>query len=244
MPIVCPHHDCKIELAPQDLRRLLTKEELEKYHKYSLNQAVNASKEYSWCPTPNCANVFVYDPEVFKDEPFNCQLCKQRYCLACRAPYHSEMTCEQFRIGRDPDLNDLAFLEFIRGAKYKMCPFCNFWVEKTDGCDHMSCRCGKEFCYRCGGVYRNCDCYHQGYWMDQEYNDEQYYQNINQLIGQYIPEININANYISEADLNYLKTLPRNILLRRFGNDNLTLHRLGIITLGTKALNRLRKQEA
>jgi hypothetical protein len=59
----------------------------------------------------------------------------------------------------NPDKNEQAFLEYVRGAKYKMCPFCNFWVEKTVGCDHMRCRCGKEFCYRCGGVYRQCPCY-------------------------------------------------------------------------------------
>ena len=31
-----------------------------------------------------------------------------------------------------------------------MCPKCNFWVSKTDGCDYMACRCGNSFCYKCG----------------------------------------------------------------------------------------------
>jgi hypothetical protein len=53
---------------------------------------------------------------------------------------------------------EVAFQEFVKGAKFKQCPFCKFWVEKTEGCDHMRCRCGKEFCYKCGGVYRACDC--------------------------------------------------------------------------------------
>lgn len=35
---------------------------------------------------------------------------------------------------------------------------CKFWVEKTFGCDHMRCRCGNEFCYKCGGPYGKCEC--------------------------------------------------------------------------------------
>ena len=38
------------------------------------------------------------------------------------------------------------------------CPNCKFIVEKTDGCDHMTCRCRYEFCYVCGGKYMKCKC--------------------------------------------------------------------------------------
>ena len=46
----------------------------------------------------------------------------------------------------------------MKGQKFKQCPKCNFWVEKSEGCDHMSCRCGQMFCYKCGGIYRACEC--------------------------------------------------------------------------------------
>jgi hypothetical protein len=45
---------------------------------------------------------------------------------------------------------------------WKKCPFCNNLVEKNQGCDHMKCRCGKDFCYRCGGVYLKCECVKNG----------------------------------------------------------------------------------
>ena len=35
------------------------------------------------------------------------------------------------------------------------CPSCSQLVERSYGCDHMSCVCGAEFCYRCGGTYYN-----------------------------------------------------------------------------------------
>jgi len=54
------------------------------------------------------------------------------------------------------------FEDFVKGAKYKMCQECKYWVEKTDGCDHLTCKCGNEFCYKCGVNYLdgspNCEC--------------------------------------------------------------------------------------
>jgi hypothetical protein len=63
------------------------------------------------------------------------------------------MSCKEYQASIDPDKNEQAFRDFVKGAKYKMCPFCTFWVEKSAGCNHMKCRCGKDFCYMCGGVY-------------------------------------------------------------------------------------------
>eukprot|EP00048_Salpingoeca_helianthica_P015568 m.227436 g.227436 ORF g.227436 m.227436 type:complete len:474 (+) comp17212_c0_seq1:173-1594(+) len=35
----------------------------------------------------------------------------------------------------------------------KTCPACHQPIEKNGGCDHMTCRCGFEICWRCGGPY-------------------------------------------------------------------------------------------
>jgi len=61
---------------------------------------------------------------------------------------------------------DRNFLVCVKGAKYKQCPSCKFWVEKNDGCDHMTCRCKYEFCYVCGGKYNRCKC--QGFVNEEE----------------------------------------------------------------------------
>jgi len=53
---------------------------------------------------------------------------------------------------------DRDFYKFAVGMKFKQCPHCNFWVEKSEGCDYMVCRCGSRFCYRCGNNYSSCDC--------------------------------------------------------------------------------------
>ena len=55
--------------------------------------------------------------------------------------------------------NDDKFLDFAKGSKFKQCPKCQFWVEKNTGCNHMTCMCGMQFCYQCGGNYPKCECY-------------------------------------------------------------------------------------
>ena len=41
-------------------------------------------------------------------------------------------------------------MKFVKGVKFKICPKCKFWVEKNQGCNHMKCRWGTDFCYLCG----------------------------------------------------------------------------------------------
>ncbi len=62
------------------------------------------------------------------------------------------MTCAEYRINNSFSDADKKFEGFVKGAKFKKCPQCNFWVERSQGCSTMTCRCGKQFCYDCGGT--------------------------------------------------------------------------------------------
>lgn len=81
-----------------------------------------------------------------------------RYCLNCRVLFHSEQTCKEYLVTNTRDVNDEKFEKFVKGKKYKSCGKCKIWVEKNKGCDHMTCRCGYQFCYKCGGKYMDCEC--------------------------------------------------------------------------------------
>lgn len=103
----------------------------------------------SWCPTAGCTAVFEFDEAL---DNYRCPACKKHYCLKCRCQYHTGMSCAEYRITNSFDKNDEKFLHFVKGAKFKQCPKCNFWVERNKGCSTMSCKCGQEFCYDCGGT--------------------------------------------------------------------------------------------
>ncbi|KAK1287121.1 hypothetical protein QJS10_CPB19g01982 [Acorus calamus] len=65
------------------------------------------------------------------------------------------MSCEEFHaLGaheREPD--DLVLMRLAEAQRWRRCPVCMVFVEKTEGCPHISCRCGHEFCHGCGSAW-------------------------------------------------------------------------------------------
>lgn len=41
---------------------------------------------------------------------------------------------------------------------WRACFKCNAVVERSTGCNHMTCRCSAQFCYHCGSRWRTCEC--------------------------------------------------------------------------------------
>jgi len=108
---------------------------------------MNNNDEFSPCPTPGCEYIFFFQQGEFN---FLCPMCHKHYCLNCKDEWHNGLTCQQYKDSRDEKKLDDQFFQFVKGAKFKMCPKCKYWVEKTRGCNHMRCRCGADFCYLCG----------------------------------------------------------------------------------------------
>ncbi|KAE7999763.1 hypothetical protein FH972_004164 [Carpinus fangiana] len=84
-----------------------------------------------------------------------CPFCHRLFCAKCQVPWHPGVECEEFQIlnesekGRD----DLMLRELAPEKKWKRCPNCQYLVERTEGCLHMTCRCAFQFCYGCGAAW-------------------------------------------------------------------------------------------
>lgn len=67
------------------------------------------------------------------------------------------VTCAQYqdwqRQNGMADTLTLQMLQNMRGLQIQQCPTCWKWIQRTEGCNHMTCVCGKEFCYVCGKAY-------------------------------------------------------------------------------------------
>lgn len=155
-PIKCPFVGCKDDVSTDDVSEHLSEEEMGKYWEFTLGNYIDSHlDELTWCPTPDCKYAFIFDKN---ESQFLCPKCSKEYCMNCRCDYHTNMTCAEYRKNSEFNADDEKFLNFVNGNKFKQCPQCKFWVEKNQGCDHMTCRCGFQFCYKCGGVYQQCDC--------------------------------------------------------------------------------------
>ena len=74
-----------------------------------------------------------------------------RYCILCKRLEHKYKDCAKTQ-------GDVDLQQYMIDNNLKQCPRCKNAVEKKVGCDHITCLCGYEFCYRCGGVYKHCEC--------------------------------------------------------------------------------------
>mmetsp|Transcript_17089 Transcript_17089/g.19194 ORF Transcript_17089/g.19194 Transcript_17089/m.19194 type:complete len:135 (+) Transcript_17089:1212-1616(+) len=83
--------------------------------------------------------------------------------------------CLTAQATHDTTVADRIFLEHAELSEMKRCPNCRFWVERTEGCDGMMCRCGQSFCYSCGG--EDCSCSNSGY-ETQEVREEKSTQHL------------------------------------------------------------------
>lgn len=85
-----------------------------------------------------------------------CAECHRFSCLSCGK------RIEGYEQSRDhrcislsaADAESAAFEGMQRGKHYQICPSerCGRRVELRDGCNHMSCMCGMQFCFLCGEV--------------------------------------------------------------------------------------------
>ena len=76
---------------------------------------------------------------------------KVKYCTQCNEIYHPKQTCEEAKIEqqrlKDPKHRAE---EAMSQATKRHCPYCNQEYQKGNGCNKITCRCGKLSCYLCG----------------------------------------------------------------------------------------------
>ena len=73
-------------------------------------------------------------------------------CVMCRGPPHpANIACPQ---DRDRQIID----QLAEDEGWRRCSKCAVLVEHKEACQHMTCRCGNQFCYVCGSQWRTCVC--------------------------------------------------------------------------------------
>ncbi len=65
---------------------------------------------------------------------------------------------EREKIEKQEKENTKKSLEYILEEEIAICLDCKNIIQKTGGCNHITCNCGAEFCWRCNERYDNCFC--------------------------------------------------------------------------------------
>ena len=104
------------------------------------------SKDPTYCQTKGCTGGFISQAQI-KSRSAHCLVCERDTCVECKAPASAHIN------GSHPNMLSKEDEALMEEKNWKQCPNlrCRKVLERTDGCDHMTCsECGEQFCYRCG----------------------------------------------------------------------------------------------
>ncbi|EOA28731.1 hypothetical protein CARUB_v10024959mg [Capsella rubella] len=152
LSIKCPVSGCSGVLEPDQCRLILPREVFDRWGDALCEAVIMAGSTRFYCPYKDCSALVFLDESGEKINESECPHCHRMVCVKCGTKWHPDITCEEFQKlaenerGRD----DILLKKMAEGKKWRRCPSCKFYIEKSEGCLYMMCRCGLAFCYNCG----------------------------------------------------------------------------------------------
>ncbi|KAM5283014.1 E3 ubiquitin-protein ligase RNF217 isoform 1-T1 [Hipposideros larvatus] len=156
--IKCPITECFEFLEETTVIYNLTHEDSIKYKYFLELGRIDSSTK----PCPQCKHFTTFKKKGHIPTPsrseskykIQCPTCQFIWCFKCHSPWHEGVNCKEYKKG-DKLLRHWAS-EIEHGQRNaQKCPKCKIHIQRTEGCDHMTCsQCNTNFCYRCGERYR------------------------------------------------------------------------------------------
>jgi len=150
-----------LQVVPQELfKKLLTPEKFEKYSYFFLKSCVEQNPKFTFCPK-DCGTIVQYLNYGRPKQSVSCS-CGTFFCFSCGQERHNPASCTELTNWLSKESSQEDAVKLIE-ATAKQCPHCNQFVTRNDGCNHMRCRCGKDWCWMCrkdwaphGSSWYNC----------------------------------------------------------------------------------------
>jgi len=128
--------------------KYLPHEKRELFRTWLIDNLIQGNRHLKWCPHPGCDRAAEYKSGGMKE--INCR-CGYVFCFKCGQEGHRPADCETVEKWFLKNSTDAENVNWII-ANTKKCPKCNIFIEKNQGCNHMTCRnCKHEFCWLCKG---------------------------------------------------------------------------------------------
>ncbi|GAA5865604.1 hypothetical protein JCM3774_002065 [Rhodotorula dairenensis] len=166
-------------VAPSEIEELVGEEGRKRWEWLREKARVESDPSITWCPREACQAPVPRLSED-EEKLRVCPACEYSFCVFCRRGWHgTRNACAlpqssaivsgylsgdaeqrrtlEVRYGTANIKRLVAAYEEERAlqewlqAHSTQCPGCSAWVEKSQGCNHMTCaKCATHFCYRCG----------------------------------------------------------------------------------------------
>ncbi|OBT53865.1 hypothetical protein VE04_06564 [Pseudogymnoascus sp. 24MN13] len=141
-----PPRCCRQPIALEAIHTLLTSELVDAF--------IDKRVEYetpnkTYCSVQTCS-AFIKLANITNNVA-TCLKCDSKTCTLCKEAAHGNGECSS-----DPAFEQI--LQMVRENGWQRCYMCSSVVELNYGCNHITCRCGTEFCYLCGLRWKVCIC--------------------------------------------------------------------------------------
>ena len=163
------------------------------YNKCLIRNFTDSNSDIKLCPNPKC-DIIIELPGHGMVE-IKCQ-CGYFFCFNCLRESHRPCDCEMVEIWEAKSKDEGENAKWLV-VNTKQCPSCHKFIEKNQGCNHMTCRknaggCGYEFCWICLGEWKT----HGGsYYKCEKYNPTEFEKQKEKMRGEVKLEIERYANY-------------------------------------------------
>ncbi|XP_020091561.1 ATP-dependent RNA helicase DEAH12, chloroplastic [Ananas comosus] len=183
LPIRCPQVRCKYHISASECKSVLPLTSCESLER-AIMEVGALNMESLYCPYSNCSALVNPSQQLSSrassssqsdNNRVECPECHRDICLSCGVPWHYLITCDEYQnlpiVERDE--GDISLHRLAQNNRWRRCQQCRRMIELTQGCHHMTCWCGHEFCYSCGAEYRDgvqtCQC---AFWGENNLNLE------------------------------------------------------------------------
>ncbi|KIL59702.1 hypothetical protein M378DRAFT_997146 [Amanita muscaria Koide BX008] len=174
-PLACSGDEdrCKAPIAIPIIQRYLLQQQFDRLVEMAVTTYIEKQPtKFRYCTTPDCPQVYRYEGGGMTTV-LTCPSCFATVCTGCHKEAHEGMTCREREIMTNPKEQERLNEEWALAAGAKRCPSCRVWIQKTEGCNHMTCQCGVHLCWLClmtfpagQSVYTHMNSAHGGIYGD------------------------------------------------------------------------------
>ncbi|KAG8047167.1 hypothetical protein GUJ93_ZPchr0008g14040 [Zizania palustris] len=163
----CPQDGCTTKLTVEGSKIFLSRR-LSAIMAQRIREGQIPPNQKIYCPYPKCSVLMslreLIHPMQESSSKYTvvdaatlrkCVKCRGSFCISCKVPWHDRMTCHDYKRSFSHDLPEDAYLQKLaRQQLWRQCTRCKHMIELAEGCYHMTCLCGFEFCYTCGKEWK------------------------------------------------------------------------------------------